>query len=100
MIRKLVLAFGLAFSFVGVILTLLVLLAVGSCLGGDWPPVGYWVIPQNMSFSDSVGLLTFPPEAFVGFGFLLLAFGILYPKQSTGPVPEDETTSEGEGKKG
>jgi hypothetical protein len=100
MIRRLILAIGLVFSFVGVILTLLVLLATGSYLGGDWPPVGYWVIPQSMSFSDFTGLLTFPTEAFVGFGFLLLAFGIPYPKQSTGPTPKDETTSEGEEKKG
>jgi hypothetical protein len=99
MLRKLVLAVGLVMEGVGMILTLLVLQAVGNYLGGNWPPIGA-IIPQNMSFSDFMGLVTIPTGVLVGIGFLLLAFGIIYPKQSTEPSPEGESVHEGEEAKG
>jgi type III secretory pathway component EscV len=53
-----------------------------------------------MSFSEFMSLVSFPTAAFIVLGFLLLVFGILYPKQSTESALEGETTSESEGKKG
>jgi hypothetical protein len=101
MLRKLVLTVGLVMDGVGMILTLFVLQTVGNYLREPWPPIGS-IIPQGMSFSDYMGLVTIPTGALLGFGFLLLAFGIIYPRQSTEPTPEgeaaheDETGDEGE----
>ncbi|GEM_PF-2745300 len=95
MLRKLVLAVGLVMDGVGMIMTLWVLQTVGNYLGEPWPPIGS-IIPLGMSFSDFMGWVTVPTGALVGFGFLLLAFGILYPRQSTEPTPEGEAAHDGE----
>jgi hypothetical protein len=95
MFRKLVLAVGLVMEGVGVILTLFVLEMVGDFLVTSWPPMNS-IIPQGMSFSDFIGLMSVPTGALVGFGFLLLAFGILYPRQSTEPTLEGEAARERE----
>lgn len=99
MLRKLVLAVGLVMDGVGMIMTLWVLQTVENYLAAPWPPIGS-IIPQGMSFSDFMALVTVPTGALVGFGFLLLAFGILYPRPSTEPTPEDEAAHEGEEAKG
>jgi hypothetical protein len=99
--RKLVLAVGLLMNGAGMILALFVLEMVGNYLVEPWPPIGS-IIPLGMSFSEFMGLLTIPTGALLGFGFLLLAFGIIYPRQPTELTPqgeaarEDETDDEGE----
>jgi hypothetical protein len=92
MLRKIVLAVGLLLNCAGMILTLIVLEALGAFFSGDWPPANWAYLLGNMSASDFLGLLTIPTGALVVSGFLLLAVGILYPKQSGEPVSESQRT--------
>jgi len=88
--RKIVLGLGLAFSFVGMILTLMILQFTGVYLAGNWPPD---IIHNVGTYSDFMGLVTLPTALFIVFGFVLLAFGVLYPKNPT-PVESKVETSE------
>jgi len=80
MFRKIALAIGLLLNCAGMLLTLVVLRAIGDYLGGYWPP--FWGFPVNMPFNDFIGLMTVPTGALVVSGFVLVAFGVLYPKPS------------------
>jgi hypothetical protein len=93
MFRKIALVIGLLLNCAGMILTLIVLKAIGDYLGGYWPPS--WGLPVNMPFNDFIGLMTVPTGALVVSGFLLVAFGVLYPKQSTELTVENQGEKEG-----
>jgi hypothetical protein len=92
MFRKIALAVGLLLNCAGMICTLIVLKAIGDYLGEQWPPS--WGLPVNMPFDRFIGLMTVPTGVFVVSGFLLVAFGILYPKQSAEPIVEIQTEKE------
>ena len=90
--RNVVLAVGLVFSLIGMVLTILVLEGVGSYLGDRWP--FSYIIPQSMSFYYFWQLISLPTGLFVVIGFLILAFAILIPKPSPEPLPENENENE------
>jgi hypothetical protein len=97
MLRKIVLALGLIFSFLGMCLTLIFLTSVSAFLAGNsFPAIG--VLPRGWSFGDTVDFLTVPTEVSVTLGFIFLALGILFPKEWDWPEPEgeDQATSENE----
>ena len=92
MFRKIALAIGLLLNCAGMIFTLIVLKATGDYLGGYWPPP--WGLPVNMPFNDFIGLMTVPTGVLVVSGFLLVAFGVLYPKRSAEPTVENQREKE------
>ena len=74
------------------ILTLILLKAIGDYLGGYWPPP--WSFSVSMPFNDFIGLMTVPTGALVVSGFLLVAFGVTFPKQSAEPMVENQGKKE------
>jgi hypothetical protein len=92
MLRKLVLGLGLVLELAGVILTLIVMKAVGSLLSGDWPPINWFNLPMlaHLSPSEFFGWFLFPTAFLLVLGFLFLSVGMLYPKQSAERMSESE----------
>jgi len=95
MLRKIVLALGLVFSFLGMCFTLIYVGSVPAFMAGD-PSPSIGVLPTGWSFGDTVNLLTLPTEAFVVLGFILLALGILSPEDWGWLEPESGTQAAAE----
>jgi hypothetical protein len=96
LLRKIALALGLIFSFIGMNLTLIILKGVSDFFAGRW--VTNSLLPSDWGISEILGYFTIPAGVFVTLGFIFLALGILYPEEWEWPEPEgkDQATSENE----
>lgn len=92
MLRNVLLGVGLVLELAGVILTLIIMTAIGALLSGSWPPSGFGGFPLlgQMSPDEFFGWFLFPTAFLLVLGFMLLSFGILYPKRVAEPLSERE----------